>query len=563
MISQLYIENVAVIEKAEIHFTPEFNVLTGETGAGKSIVIDSLHAILGERILREIIRSGARSAFVSAVFQDVNQIIIDQLQSLGYPIEEDGSLLIQREISLDGKNACRINGRPATVSVLKELAPFLINIHGQHESYHLLSSDLHIHYIDKMGELEPLCEEYRNSYQKLLNIKKQLEKNRMDEGEKARKIDLLTYQIDELKSANLRVGEQQELLEKRNFYLNSEKVASAIKMAKDIMNGDEYQSGVLSSTSQMVDSLSSAELYLPSIHNLVERLEGICYDLEDCKEELTGYASNLEFDPSELEEVENRLDLLYRLEMKYGSTEESMLDFLDRCVSELSEIELSDERIADLEKEFEKEKIHTENLANTLSKKRREIANIFTKKVKEELVFLDMPNVNFQVEQNICDMGINGIDKIQFLLSTNPGEPVKPISKIASGGELSRIMLAIKTVLAGKDEIDTLIFDEVDTGISGSAAQKVGLKLREVSKNRQVICVTHLAQIAALGNSHFLIQKHTQEGRTFTEVLPLNFEQRKREIARIMGGTEITPLMLKNAEEMLRNNGISLNSKKG
>ncbi|MDF2632319.1 MAG: recN [Caproiciproducens sp.] len=551
MLSQLYIENIAVIEKAGIDFLTGLNVLTGETGAGKSIVIDSINAILGERTSRELVRTGARSAFVSAVFIDLGVQALSKLTELGYSCEEDGTVMIQREIHLDGKAVCRINGRPATVSVLKEIGSLLISIHGQHESYDLLSPDLHINYIDRMGVPEKLLANYQSAFDRMRHIKSELDSYNIDEAQKARQIDLLTYQINELESADLRAGEQEELSNTRTMYLNSEKIIDSMNVAKSALNGDENFEGALSAVSSAADALADAEKYLPEIHTLAERIKNIEYDLEDCSVEMRDFSKQLEYDPGELETIEARLDVIYRLSLKYGNTVENMLEFLDKCHSQLQNIQLSDENIVRLTKEYHECRAQAEKLADEISTCRKDTAKKFTIKVKEELKFLDMPNIDFQTQQERCPLNQLGCDKLQFLISANAGEPAKPIAKIASGGELSRIMLAIKTVLAGKDDIDTLIFDEVDTGISGSAAQKVGLKLREVSGNRQVICVTHLAQIAALADTQYLIKKHVQDNKTFTDVTQLDYDGRKQELARIMGGAKITPLMLENAAEML------------
>ena len=551
MLSKFYIENIAVIEKAGIDFHSGLNVLTGETGAGKSIVIDSINAVLGERASRELVRTGARSAFVSAVFDHLGDQAIGKLTELGYAPEDDGTVIIQREIHLDGKAVCRINGRPATVTVLKELGSLLISIHGQHESYDLLSPDLHITYIDRMGVPEKLLVDYRTAFDQMHHKKSELDSYNMDESQKARQIDLLSYQINELESADLHAGEQEELNHKRIRYMNSEKIVDSITIAKTALNGDENFEGALSAVSSAADALADAERYLPEIHDVAERIKNIEYDLEDCSAEMREFSKQLEYDPAELERIEIRLDVIYRLSLKYGSTTETMLDFLDKCRQQLENIQLSDEHIIRLTKEYKEAKERAEKLADEISACRKETAIHFAQKVKEELKFLDMPNIDFQVQQELCPINQLGCDKIQFLISANAGEPAKPIAKIASGGELSRIMLAIKTVLAGKDNIDTLIFDEVDTGISGSAAQKVGLKLREVSGNRQVICVTHLAQIAALADTQYLIKKHVEDNKTFTDVTQLSTDGRKQELARIMGGAQITPLMLENAAEML------------
>ncbi len=551
MLSQLYIENIAVIEKAAIDFHSGLNVLTGETGAGKSIVIDSINAVLGERTSRELVRSGARSAFVSATFSDFGAKAFAKLKELGYEPEDDGTVIIQREINSEGKTICRINGRPATVSLLKEIGSFLITIHGQHESYDLLSPELHIRYIDSMGVSQELLTRYRSAYDEMHRIKSELASYSMDEAQKARRIELLSYQIDELETADLHIGEQEELSGLRTMYLNSEKIAGLLNSAKAAFDGDDSVGGALAAVSAAASALGEAERYLPELHNVAERVNNMVYDLEDCSAEIRDFSSRLEYDPEELERIEDRLDMIYRLGLKYGNSVENMLDFLAQSKEELNNIQLSDENTARLSEEYKKATLEAQTLAQEISDCRKKTAIVFTDKVKQELKFLDMPNIDFEVEQQNCPLNELGCDKLQFLISTNAGEPAKPIAKIASGGELSRIMLAIKTVLAGKDDIDTLIFDEVDTGISGSAAQKVGLKLREVSGNRQVICVTHLAQIAALAHTQYLIKKHVQANKTYTDVIQLDYDGRKQELARIMGGAQITPLMLENAAEML------------
>lgn len=551
MLSQLYIENVAVIEKCGLDFDAGFNVLTGETGAGKSILIDSIGAILGERTSRELIRTGASSAFVSAVFSSPNGHVLQKLAELGYSADEEGNVLIQREISQTGKNTCRINSRPATVSVLKEIAPFLVNTHGQHESYQLLSPDLHIRYIDRVGELLPLLGEYQHAYRNMCRIRDELQAFDLDESQKERRMDLLKYQIQELEEAALRPGEQEQLTEKRTLYRNSERLAQQFQLARTLLDGEE-EGGVLSAMAQISSALLDAKRYLPSAESLSDRFQNLEYELQDCSAELSRTAELLDYDPAELEQIEDRLDFLYRLSLKYGETEEDMLSYLENCRAELQNIELSDERLAKLNEQYENAKEEAIRLAKLLSAQRKKAASRFIESVKKELQFLNMPGVSFEVEQERCPLNATGCDKIQFLLSTNPGEPPKPVAKIASGGELSRIMLAIKSVLAGKDEVDTLIFDEVDTGISGSAAQKVGLKLRQAAEGHQVICVTHLAQIAALAQNHLLIQKKQQQDRTFTEITPLDTEGRANELARIMGGFPVTELMLENAREMLR-----------
>lgn len=551
MLSQLYIENIAVIEKASIDFQKGFNILTGETGAGKSIIIDSINAVLGGRVSREIVRNGAKMARVSALFTSIGTETLQKLEELGLSPEEEENLLLQREIRSEGKTVCRINGRPATVSMLREVGLTLLSILGQHESYELLSPEQHVEYIDSFGGLNELKSQYSSAYHKLRSVKKEWDSLLMDEDQKARRMDLLRYQIEELEAGEIRLGEQEELAQQRTMFRNSEKIAESIAIAKNALDGDDESAGAVSSVGTAADSLEDAAQFLPSLTSTAQKLRDLEYNLQDCLAEVREAGESLEYDPARLEQVEERLDQLYRLSLKYGSTEEEMLEFLERSRKELRTIELSDERAQELSEEYERCKAEAIQLAKELSSKRRKAASELVSQVREELTFLDMPGVEFQVEQLRCPLNQWGCDKIQFLLSTNPGEPPRPMAKIASGGELSRIMLAIKTVLSGTDRIPTLIFDEIDTGISGSAARKVGLKLQQVSQNRQVLCVTHLAQIAALADAHFLISKQIRDQKTFTQVLPLDFEGRKREIARIMGGTEITPLLLQNAEEML------------
>ena len=551
MLSNLYIENIAVIEKTSIDFKKGLNVMTGETGAGKSIVIDSINAVLGNRTSKELIRTGASSAFVSAEFTNLSEKAIAVIYEAGFELE-DGELLIQREISTTGKNKCRINGRPATVSTLKEIGVQLINIHGQHESYELMSPELHISYIDKLAGLESEIEAYQEVYKKYKKLSAELKKATVDESERERKIDLLKYQIDELEDADLRDGEYEELNEQKAVLQNSEKIIEAIMSSRALMNGDEESSGVLENLQEINSQLSDISEYMSEVEPINSRIESAIYELEDCLSELTGLTDLVDTDGGSLDSIEERLDLIYTLGKKYGSTIKEMLDFLDKAKKELNALVMYDENREALIKECDKAYKEAENLAKALSEKRRATSSEFADKVCEVMAFLDMPNVKLVVVQEKCELNSLGCDNIEFLISTNPGEPPKPISKIASGGELSRMMLAVKNVLSDKDDIDTLIFDEVDTGISGSAAQKVGLKLREVSKSRQVLCVTHLAQIAAMGNSHFKISKSVRDEKTFTKVEELDHEGRKQELARIIGGTEMTKASLDYAEEMLR-----------
>ena len=550
MLSQLYIQNIAVIEKASIDLEKGFTVLTGETGAGKSIIIDAIHAVLGERTSRELVRTGASSASVSALFTGLDQDTLALLDRLSIPREEDGSLLIQRDIRLEGRASCKLNGAPATVSMLKELGPRLVTIHGQHESYELLSPEVHMTYLDSFGGLEDLLAEYQSAYRGLRETQRQLEALQTDEGEKARLSDLLHYQIDEIEGAGVRAGEREELETQREAIRNSEKIAEALELVRGLLSGDEEREGLLSEISQASSEASRVAAYLPELEEASQKLQEAGYLLEDVDALLRN--AGVDFDPELLESIEDRLDLLYKLGLKYGGSEEKILEYLEDCRSRLHQIEFSDEERERLEALYEEKKSRAIALAKQLSQKRKQASGLFIRQVKEELAFLNMPGIEFETEIQRVPLYAMGCDKIQFLVSTNKGEPPKPMSKIASGGELSRIMLAIKTVLSGKDKVDTLIFDEVDTGISGAAANKVGQKLKQVSRDRQVLCITHLAQMAALADHHLLISKHVEGERTFTQVKALDLEGRKREVARIIGGDSITQLQLEMAEEMLQ-----------
>ena len=550
MLSELFINNIAVIERASIDLEPGFTVLTGETGAGKSMIIDAIHAVLGERTSKELVRTGESSASVSAMFTGLSEDALAILDGMSVPREEDGSLLIQRDIRLEGKSACKLNGAPATVTMLKSIAPRLVGIHGQHESYELLSPELHMTYIDSFGKLETLLEKYRQSYKRLRELQRQLRDLNTDENEKSRRMDLLRYQIEELEGANITPGERESLTESRDIARNSERISSAIEGVKGLLSGDEERGGILSDVSAAAGELERMAGYMSQLEEPVQKLREAGFLLEDA--DMALQSLSVDFDPAALDEIEERLDLLYRLGLKYGESEEQMLQYLADCQEELHKIEFSDEEKERLAAEYEQEKQNAIALAKELSAKRRAAGERFTKQVKSELAFLNMPGVEFVTQIERVPLTPTGCDKLQFLVSANKGEPPKPLSKIASGGELSRIMLAVKTVLSGRDKIDTLIFDEVDAGVSGAAANRIGEKLKEVSENRQVLCITHLAQIAAMADHHLRISKHVEKGRTYTQVEPLDLEGRKRELARIIGGEEITKLQLDMAGEMLK-----------
>lgn len=554
MLTNLYIENIAVIEKTNIEFTEGLNVLTGETGAGKSIVIDAISAVLGRRTSRELVRTGAESSFVSATFTAIGDAAMKTLTDLGYSIE-DGELLIEREFTLSGKNNCRINGRPAAVSALREVGRYLINIHGQHESYELMSPDLHIGYIDALGNLSADLENYRKHFSHYKELTRILNQKDTDDRDRARRADLLRYQIEELSSADLQIGELDSLTEERQILANSEKLRDLLLTANYYLSGDGGEmSGALSLISDSADNADVASDLMPTIQSTSERLRSCYYELQDISSELSASLDTLEDDPKRLEEIELRLDLLSKLMKKYGESEEEMLRYLDEIKQELDLIERFEE---------DREKLYTEQqeafkictqLASELSEKRRKVAADFSLQVAEKMRNLDMPSATVEVSQLSCDLSENGMDQIEFLVSTNAGEPPKPVAKVASGGELSRMMLAIKTVLSQNDPTDTLIFDEVDSGISGSAARRVGDALKLVSKSCQALCVTHLPQIAALADSHFLIRKSESDGRTYTHVSRLDTEGRVEELARIIGGVDIGNAAYDYARELLKDN---------
>lgn len=550
MLSSLYIENIAVIEKVSIDFSNGFQVLTGETGAGKSMIIDAIHALLGHRTSKEIIRTGADYAFVSGIFSIIPSQIKDQLKELSLD-SDDEDLIIQRRINTNGKNTCKINGKPATLTILKSIATNLINVHGQHESYQLMSPENHVLYLDSMGKLSKDIGIYQEKLHLLKDCKRKLTSLKSDDSQREKRIDFLKFQIDEIENAQLQPNEYEELTKEKEFYLNKEKITSALNLAVSYLKGDEANLGIIEGLENVSDNLNQIVELLPEVSDLSKRINNSFYELQDCANELLDVISNLDPTPYRLEEIETRLDIIYKLSRKYGDTTEEIFDFLNTSATELKQLEEYETNLSQLENEFDLLYKETKVLAEKLSNKRMQIAKVFTQKVKAEMEFLNMPNIRLEVSREQGPLTENGFDKIEFLISTNPGEPPKPVSKIASGGELSRMMLAIKNVLSDDDIATTLIFDEVDTGISGSAAQKVGIKLKDLSNSKQVICVTHQAQIAALANNHFFISKNIKNSKTYTIVTELDFNQRKEELARIIGGVSVTELTLKHAEEML------------
>ncbi len=552
MLSVLKIRNIAIIESAEIEFSQGFNVLTGETGAGKSIILDSINAVLGFRTSRELIRTGETEASVTALFTSVNIKTKLKLAELGLPLNEDDSLLITRTLQQE-KNICRVNNAITTVSALKEIGNTLISIHGQQDNRELLDSETHIHYLDAVAENTELFRDYLKSYHNLVVIKNKIKELTSEKGEKERAIDMLTFQVDELEKAEITVGEWEELKQKRTEIENIEKISSAFRNTSDALSGGDGFQGALQLVLASQKELSAVSAFSKDAEKLSEKLNDIYYELSDIADTLRYQNNADEYTENDLRNIEDRLDLLYRLSKKYGSNEEEMLDFLEKSKEKLSKLTVSDELLGELKEAYKPVLEETQNLALKLSALRKKTAVTFAENVSNELRFLDMQSVQFEVSFKETELSENGIDSVEFLISANVGEPPKPIAKIASGGELSRIMLALKNVLSDKDEIATMIFDEVDTGVSGRAALKVAQKLKEVSVGKQVICVTHLAQLAALADNHYLIEKNAKDGKTYTSVTPLGFDERKYEIARITSGGEITELQLKNAEEMLKN----------
>lgn len=554
MLRTLSIENIAVIEKAKIDFDGGLNVLTGETGAGKSIVVDSINAVLGERTSKELVRTGSDFAFVSAFFENINATVCGELEKLGYTPEDDGSLLITRRISKDGRSSCRINGMPATVSVLHTLGKALVNIHGQHDSQSLLDPEQHYKFIDMLSGDSSVLSDYKAAFSRFLSVRRELKALTAAADSADKNTELLEYQIKELEEADIKIGEAQALNARKKVMDSAEEAAKAYSSALEAVNGDDENPGAESLLQSALESVVRFSELSPEIKKAAALLENAVDEIADAKSVIGGELSVLDFDPREREEIEERLDELFRLGKKYGDGEEKMLAYLDNAKRKLNSIVNNEEELEKLNDEYDKAYADVLAAAEKLTALRKKTAQKFAEDVKNQLAYLDMPKINFTVDFKKGIMFSAGLDKIEFLISANPGEEPKPLVKIASGGELSRIMLGIKSILAYNDTVDTLIFDEIDTGVSGRASQKIGLKLKEVSKNTQVICVTHSAQIASNADSHFLISKDISGDRTFTSVTLLNRSQRRNELARIMGGLEITDAMLNSAEELLLTN---------
>ncbi|MBD9185446.1 MAG: DNA repair protein RecN [Clostridiales bacterium] len=551
MLSLLHIENIAVIEQADISFDRGFNVLTGETGAGKSIVIDAISAIVGERAYRDMIRTGTQKASVRGVFTQVPELPWFAENGVTY----DPETVIQREIYLDGKNVCRVNGALVTVSILHKLGLQLINIHGQHDSAALFEEENHLTFLDDYAGNEALRQSYREGYDLVAELRRKIDKMTMDEGEKLRRMETLKYQITEIEKAAPEPGEDTALEERRKLLQNAEKLSQGMDEAVRCLYGDDDSEGAAGLLAQAEYALARLSRFSDSFASLHERVSDLKYQVQDAAEEARDARDGLSFSADELERIESRLDVLHRLRRKYGATCEEILAYLEQAKKELDDMEFADDHLEKLKKKLEKAEAEAWKRAEVLRKNRKENAEAMSARILGELAQLDMPRVRFACNFRELELTPSGADAVAFYMSANAGEALKPLSKVASGGELARIMLAMKNVLAEKDQIGCLIFDEVDTGVSGRAAQKVAEKLRSLARFKQVLCVTHLPQLAALADTHLLISKAERDGRTYTSVTPLDKEGRKRELARIIGGTHITETTLKSAEEMLVSSG--------
>nr|WP_325247551.1 DNA repair protein RecN [uncultured Oscillibacter sp.] len=550
MLELLHIENIAVIQEADIQFAPGFNALTGETGAGKSIVIDAMGAVLGGRTSRDLIRTGAARAFVSAQFSGV-PADLPGLQENGIAPDEEGSLLLQRDISADGRNVCRINGRPVSVAQLRAIGSELLNIHGQHDGTQLLDEERHGEYLDRFGRTEGPLSAYRAAYDAMEALHRQMEALRMDEAEKARRMDSLRFQIDELERAQLVPGEEETLLERRSLLRNGEKYLAALAGADCALSGGDEGGGAVSALRDAEEALYGVRTLSEDLGNLYERLKAARCEVYDLAESVRDKREEFDFSPGELDDVEARADQLYRLKKKYGATVEDMLAYLDKCRAELDAMETADDTLIRLEGQMKKARAAVDAAGAELTKVRQAAARVLEERIQRELRELDMARVRFAIDFAAKDPSPDGCDAIRFLMSANAGEDLRPIARIASGGELARIMLALKNVLAEQESVGTLVFDEVDTGVSGRAAQKVAEKLAQVSRHKQVLCVTHLPQLAAMADTHFSVEKGERDGRTYTRVVLLDREARKAELARITGGANVTQALLQSAGELL------------
>lgn len=551
MLSELYIENLAVIEKATIDFSDKLNVFTGETGAGKSILINGINAILGQRVTKDIVRTGSDKAVISALFTDIGDNVLQVLDELGISAE-DGQLFLTREIRSDGGSVARVNSRAVNVSVLKAIGETLVTIHGQHDNQILMASERHIEILDSYAESEALIEDYHSSFRELQSIAKKINKIKTEQSKKEFRMAELADIVEEINALNIHEGEDKEIEAELNISKNAVAISEALYMAKQLLSGDDDTDGAVEMTQRASKSVEGYTDIMTEISPIYDRLSSAAIEMEDISEEIGSLLDSLDIDPKRYDYLNQRSDELRRIMKKYGPELDDVLTTLENSQNELDELSGAEQSLDELNKEKEILLAEVSKKAKVLSDHRKKAGERFVSQVTEELEFLNMPKVKLVVQQKTGKLTINGMDSIEFLISANLGEEPKPIAKIASGGELSRIMLALKNVIAEKDSIGTLIFDEIDTGVSGRAAQKIGIKLKQISRLRQVLCVTHLAQMAVMADNHLLIEKNIQGDRTVTTVRTLDHEQRKYEIARIMGGENITELMLENAEQYLK-----------
>lgn len=551
MLSELYIENLAVIEKATIDFSDKLNVFTGETGAGKSILINGINAILGQRVTKDIVRTGTDKAVISALFTDIGDNVLQVLDELGISAE-DGQLFLTREIRSDGGSVARVNSRAVNVSVLKAIGETLVTIHGQHDNQILMAPERHIEILDSYAESEALIEDYHSSFRELQSIAKKINKIKTEQSKKEFRMAELADIVEEINALNIHEGEDKEIEAELNISKNAVAISEALYMAKQLLSGDDDTDGAVEMTQRASKSVEEYTDIMTEISPIYDRLSSAAIEMEDISEEIGSLLDSLDIDPKRYDYLNQRSDELRRIMKKYGPELDDVLTTLENSQNELDELSEAEQSLDELNKEKERLLAEVSKKAKALSDHRKKAGERFVSQVTEELEFLNMPKVKLVVQQKTGKLTINGMDSIEFLISANLGEEPKPIAKIASGGELSRIMLALKNVIAEKDSIGTLIFDEIDTGVSGRAAQKIGIKLKQISRLRQVLCVTHLAQMAVMADNHLLIEKNIQGDRTVTTVRTLDHEQRKYEIARIMGGENITELMLENAEQYLK-----------
>ena len=549
MLSSLQIENVAVIQKAEVHFTPGLNVLTGETGAGKSILIDSINAILGNRTSKDLVRTGAAKAVIRAAFDQVPSAVQDSLERAGY--ERSDALMLSREITAEGKSTCRINGMPATAAVLRDLCGGLININGQHDSVGLLNPAHHLGILDDYAQNSTEFQEYYTLYRKLVQIKRELDAMITDETEKQRRVDLLSYQVQEIEAAELTAGEEQTLENRRKVLANASTIRDRIAQSYALLSGGDESSGAVDFLGEASNAMDAAAQLDDSLSDAAGQLMDLYYTAKDAAADLINRLDTYETNDAELDEIEQRLDLLYKLKRKYGDSVEDVIAFGQRAREELERIQTSQERHDQLQ--AEKMLLYTvaREKAEFLTQTRLRAFEELNKRISGTLDFLNMPGVRMTLRHTRGPLASHGQDSIEFYISTNPGEAPKPLAKIASGGELSRITLAIKNAMADKDAVPTVIYDEIDSGVSGKAASRIGEVLRQSAQGHQILCITHTAQIAALADCHLLIQKNIAHDRTYTEIHPLDTEGRVQALARLISGDHVTELSLANAREML------------